>query len=225
MNAVGTISRITFELARYVRKLFGIDCRYLLGNVIIRLPPDHKLPVYQRKYKDYDRFLPHLVKHLASNSVVVDIGANVGDTLAAMVSANDKLRYVCIEADDTFFDYLQRNLKSIETVYPAVECRCIKAFVGKNIDNVVLEGVGGTKHAVITDIETGMNSRSLDRILSDVDFRDISLIKSDVDGYDYDTIGSAGNILAAADPILYFECMYDNEDQLRAYVANLTFLR
>ena len=224
MNAAKFIDRMMFELTGSIRKLFGIDFRYSIGGVTINLPPDHKLPVYQRKYKDYDRFLPHLVKHLSSGSLVVDVGANVGDTLAAMVSSNDDLRYVCIEADDVFFDYLEANLRIIESVYPSVKCRCFNEFVGKNVNNVALEGVGGTKHAVLKVNEIGMNSKPLDQILSEFDYREISLIKTDVDGYDYDIINSAKNILSGADPILYYECMYDYEDQLSGYIEILDFL-
>jgi FkbM family methyltransferase len=224
MNAAEIIDRIMFELKGSIRKLFGIDFRYSIGGVIINLPPDHKLPAYQRKYKDYDRFLPHLVKYLSSGSLVVDVGANVGDTLAAMVSSNNDLRYICIEADDMFFDYLEANLELIESVYPSVKCRCINEFVGKNVNNIALEGVGGTKHAVLKDNEFGINSKPLDQILSEFDYRDISLIKTDVDGYDYDIINSAENILSVADPILYYECMYDQEDQLSGFIEILDFL-
>lgn len=63
------------------------------------------LPKYKQAYPNYNRFLPHLAKHLKDSDFVVDIGANVGDTLAAMYRANDSLRFICTELNDVFYTY------------------------------------------------------------------------------------------------------------------------
>jgi tRNA G46 methylase TrmB len=53
------------------------------------------LPIYQRAHPKYDRFLPHLVKYFNSAKyIVVDIGANVGDSLAGMIEKNSKLNFI-----------------------------------------------------------------------------------------------------------------------------------
>jgi hypothetical protein len=47
----------------------------------IELTPDHLLPTYQKNHPKYDRFLPVLVAHLEKGCVIVDVGANVGDSV------------------------------------------------------------------------------------------------------------------------------------------------
>jgi hypothetical protein len=74
-----------------------------------------------------------------------------------MVEANQSSTYICIEPDDIFFQYLEDNIKRIKNVYKSVVVHSVKLLVGKNITNVTLDGIGGTKHAVI-DSELGRDS-------------------------------------------------------------------
>ena len=79
------------------------------------MPAEHALPEYKKFHKNYDRFLPHLVKYFNSAKyTVVDIGANIGDSLAGMIEKNSKLNFICIEADNNFYDYLKKNLQIIK---------------------------------------------------------------------------------------------------------------
>ena len=207
------VDRLWFEL----RVALKIDQRYLVGEIFVKLPPDHLLPLYQRTHKNYDRFLPHLAKYLPRQSIVVDVGANCGDTVAAMASANDDLHYVCIEADETFFKYLESNIGKIESKYKSIVCEVHRQLIGKSVSNVIMEGTGGTKRAIASHGIDSLRSKTLDEVLEDFDPSRISLIKSDVDGYDYDVINSAESILEACDPFLYFECQYENKQQLDGY--------
>jgi hypothetical protein len=85
-----------------------------IGKLKIVLPHGHKLPIYQQQCPQYDRFLPHIAKYLPSNSFVVDVGANCADTLAGMINANPSLNFLCIEADDYFYQYLTSNVSEIQ---------------------------------------------------------------------------------------------------------------
>src|SRR5215203_6027449 len=80
-------------------------CYRLSGDVEIDLPGNHPLPRYQRDYPLYDRFLPMLVSRLPDTAQIIDVGANCGDTVAAMYAANPRLRYLAIEPDPAFFKY------------------------------------------------------------------------------------------------------------------------
>ena len=90
-------------------------------------------------------------------------------------------------------------------------------FVGKEIDNVSLEGVEGSKRAKLGG---EVRSKCLDVILSEfgIDAKDLSLIKTDVDGFDFDVIRSSYEVMSYK-PFLYFECQYDNVHQLDGYRA------
>ncbi len=85
-------------------------------------------------------FLPHLVKYLPKDSVVIDVGANVGDTLAGMASCNRRLNYVCIEASKEFFSDLEKNTELMRNQCKHLSVSLCNTFVGKDINNIRLEG-------------------------------------------------------------------------------------
>lgn len=222
------LSRISNELASYSRKfkkVLNINTEYRYGNFSIILPADHLLPTYRKQHKLYDRFLPHLSKYLEPKSTVIDIGANCGDTLAAMYDANSNLNFVCVEPDEAFFALLQENLLRIKAVDKNASIQAINALVGKQITDVSLEGAGGTKKAVIGNSSRSISSEMLDHILSTSELTRVALLKSDVDGFDYDVIDSADAILGAHAPIIFFECHFDHIFQKTGYEKTIANLR
>lgn len=191
---------------------------YAFSRVSISIPSSHLLPTYQKDNKLYDRFLPYLANYLPAGGLVVDVGANVGDTLAAMYSSNPSLDFVCVEADDKYFAILEQNISRIHSNNANVSIVPIKALAGESVSNVVLEGKGGTKKAVFSqDGAATLNSRTLDSILDGGNTKSIVLIKSDVDGYDFDVIDSARRVICEHRPILFFECLFDNDYQKASY--------
>jgi hypothetical protein len=94
-----------------------------------------------------------------------------------------------------------------------------------------LAGSGGTKHATpnsdSSTIEPVYISRSLDELLS-TELKhlsgDLKLLKSDVDGFDYDVLNSAESNIKKYNPMLFFECQCDNEDQKKNYLLTLEML-
>ena len=89
-------------------------------------------------------------------------------------------------------------------------------MVGKDISGVKLEGVGGTKHAV-TGVIGDIQSQQLDELIINLEYRNFRLLKSDVDGFDYDVIESSINLIKNSKPIIFFECHYDFEFQKIGY--------
>jgi len=219
----GVHSRIQRRFARKLLQLLKIPIKHRYKDFFIALPADHRLPDYQRAHPKYDRFLPHLVKYIDQSDTVIDIGANVGDTLAGMVEQRPEASYICIEPDDSFYRCLEENVERIKTSIGGLKVRTIKALIGKNISNVSLDGKGGTKHAVVNG--TGViPSMPLDQILSDASNTNIRILKSDVDGFDYDVLDSSMSVIEKHGPIVFFECQYDYEYQKSGYANTLTSL-
>jgi FkbM family methyltransferase len=204
------LSKINTRLSPYIRKVkiaLNINTEYQYTSFSIALPADHLLPSYQKQNNLYDRFLPHLSKYLEPKSTVIDVGANCGDTLAAMYDANKNLTYICIEPDGAFFGFLQKNVSRIKAIDRNASILTIRSLVGKNVTGVLLEGSGGTKKAIVGDSKNSISSQSLDHILSLSKATNISLIKSDVDGFDYDVIDSADSVdsvLSLGAPIIFY---------------------
>lgn len=217
------LARIVRRLTRKLRQIANVPVQYRYDGFFIELPADHRLPEYQRSYPKYDRFLPHLASYVEQSGTIVDIGANVGDTLAAMIERNPAASYICIEPDEQFHRYLEGNAERIRNAVSGARIRLIKALVGKTISNVSLDGKGGTKHAV-PDAPGGLCSQPLDALIPDGAGLNIRLVKSDVDGFDYDVLDSSHAVLDRHGPMLFFECYQDHEYQKQGYSNTLRSL-
>jgi FkbM family methyltransferase len=197
---------------------------YRYRDFSIVLPPEHLLPVYRSTHPSYDRFLPHLAKHIDPGACIVDVGANVGDTLAGMVETNATAVYVCIEPDESFFELLSQNIQRIKANKPGLTVIADKHLVGKAVSGVHLEGGAGSKHAVISSAGT-RQSKSLDDILYGYAVENVRLVKSDVDGFDYDVLDSASTTISTHKPLLFFECQMDHAFQKLGYEEALRRLQ
>jgi hypothetical protein len=159
--------------------------KYQINNLTIEMTDGHTLPYYQQQHKLYDRFLPHLAKSLKGD--VIDVGANVGATMAAMAQANPKLNFFCAEPQADVYDALQQNAKLVEKKLKT-KVRIMKNTIGT---------VGVPLQAVIE--EFGYKP---------------DLIKVDVDGMDYDVLNS---YKFEQQPMIYFEADYQTETQLELF--------
>ena len=215
-------SKIVRRLKREIRQLSKLPILYHYKDFSIKLPSNHLLPEHYKTHPKYDRFLPHLAKYAAVADTIVDIGANVGDTLASMAEKNPTSNYICIEPDDSFYKLLVENIGRIKTSITGLKIQTIKALVGKNISNVSLDGNGGTKHAVI-DNEGEIKSLPLDEMIPNA--LNVRILKSDVDGFDYDVLDSSMAIIEAHKPIIFFECQYDFEYQKVGYSKTIKKLK
>lgn len=208
-------------------RLHPDDQLFDVEGLHIALPVDHLLPRYQREHLLYDRFLPELARHLAPDSLVIDVGANCGDTVAAMCRAQPALHHLCVEPDEGFYRYLEHNARRLQQAHPGVQLHLVQALVGQAGQHATLAGGGGSKHATLhaSSQSTPANqlaTESLDDIVARSAGRTervISLIKSDVDGHDHDVLASATGLIARHAPLLYFECQATTETQLAQYKA------
>lgn len=200
----------------------------------IALPADHLLPRYQREHPLYDRFLPELARQLAPGSLVIDVGANCGDTVAALCQAQPSLHHLCVEPDAAFHRYLAHNTRRLEQAHPGVQIELVRALVGQPGQHAILTGSGGSKHAILQAAalhaqppENQLSTETLDAIVARSTRSaslPISLIKSDVDGHDHDVLASASGLIAHHAPLLYFECQATTHTQLEQYKASVVRL-
>ncbi len=150
-NLIKKIKKIFFyhkyNLFRKLRIFLKIDQKIFIIDQELILPPGHLLSLYNYLYPEYDEFILKLVKNLNKNDSVIDIGANVGDTLARLVSSNSKPKYYSIEADEYFFKYLKKNNEKI-TSNTQSRITLIKELVGIDLIGSLSETTSGTKSLV-----------------------------------------------------------------------------
>ena len=194
----------------------NISVKYNFSNISILLPLNHRLPEFRFMNPKYDKFLPIICQQIKTGETIVDIGANVGDTLASIVEKNSKPTFLCIEANNEFFLYLKINIKRIKKKIKHINIFASKQLVGKKINNVLLKRKEGTARAIID--KGNLKPKTLDEILIDFNnLKNIKLIKIDTDGFDYDVLDSSMKTIEKYKPILFFECLYEFEFQKEGY--------
>ena len=85
--------------------------RYRVGAAELELPLSHELPFYQHDHPQYDRQLGAIAAELGGP--VVDVGANVGDSAAAIRARSPRCRSSASRATTTFFALLERNARAL----------------------------------------------------------------------------------------------------------------
>tara|TARA_B110000211_G_scaffold202001_1_gene233879 strand:- start:5406 stop:6251 length:846 start_codon:yes stop_codon:yes gene_type:complete len=208
-----------YGLLKSIRIFFRIDQKIKIGSRIMVLPPEHPLSMWTSLYKDYDNFLPKLVKEMSSNESIIDVGANVGDTLFRFIDTNSKPNYFSIEADQYFFKYLKKNKGLLEKDIQD-RVTLINELVGNNLKgNLTQKSNLGSKFLV--ESPDGLETKSLDKIIIDGNIQNIKLIKVDVDGYDYNVLLSAMNEIKKNKPSLFFEYMSLNKTEYIELIKKL----
>lgn len=197
-----------YNLIRRIRILFNIDQKILIDGQELILPPGHLLTLYKYLYPKYDKFLPKLLSTMNGNMSIIDIGANVGDTLVRLIASNSKLNYYSIEADEYYFKYLKKNKEKIK-LNTQTKIKLIKELVGLNLIGKLSVTSSGTKSLI--EGSHGIKTKKLDEIILEYNIDNIALIKVDVDGYDYNVLLSGMNQIKKYKPVLFFEYMSLNE--------------
>jgi FkbM family methyltransferase len=191
-----------------------------VSGIKLWLPPEHILPKYKKKYPLYDEFLPVLAVKLPVGSCVIDIGANVGDTCLSMYKTNSNLHFICVEPDLKFFQYLKFNTRKI----PPNNVRNVKLMITSLKGSFKLSGGGGTKSMRKSRV-IKMKKSSLDDLLEQEKPKSIiSLLKTDIDGYDYDVILSGKESISRIKPLIYSEFMFRDITSIDKYLKSVFFL-
>lgn len=193
-----------FELIKIVYRRRGRIIDNTLNLPKIEAPKGHKLFEYMQDFKYYDRALSRLMPIISrkyTDLKVIDIGANIGDNLAIL--RNDELSYptLCIEGDDEYFQYLEKNTKK----YRDVQIK--KTFLGAEDERKMMQivrDIAGTSH--LTPSATGVEIVTLDTTLNEFEeFKLSKFLKIDTDGFDNMVLNGAREYLERAKPIIFME--------------------
>jgi FkbM family methyltransferase len=181
----------------------------------------HQLPFYQKQFPLYDRQLARLClflhKRLNRTINIIDVGANVGDTVLN-IGLKDAF-YLCIEGNGTYSKYIKSNLRkynySLEEVFLNDD---------DTLCNYNIEASNGTGHLIYAKKQDkGVRLVTLDSLLeSKYPEKEIDLLKIDTDGFDFKVIRGAQNCLQKWHPLLFFEwdkvfCKEQGEDPLNIF--------
>lgn len=187
----------------------GLEQHYSIGGVEIALPPDHNLPFYQRRDPTYDAYAIDLLSHLAAGDqhvTVIDVGANVGDTAAAVLASHPLISVISVEGDPTFTGYLRRNVASHRE--RAVVVEGFVGPVGAKSSYVRAGSTGGFQQCGPDDGTPVKDWVSPESLLAMAPPEDLVVWKSDIDGFDIHVLVDHWDPIDARCDVVWFE--YDS---------------
>jgi FkbM family methyltransferase len=209
-NRASLPSKATDAFLRLIRhaavSLLNDPCvTYQLDGSVLSIPLSHELPFIRARYPHYSTNIARIASALKTkypNLTMVDIGANVGDTVA-IVRRLSYFPILCIDGDPNFFSLLQANSKSWNGIF------LDNSFVGETTSSMAgrVEIAGGTGHLVPDFSSSSMiETRRLSTILAEFpDFAAPTLIKIDTDGFDTRIIKCENLLLHELKPVVFFE--------------------
>lgn len=209
LEGAAGMRRLGLEAVRAARKvqlrLHDPLVTYQIGQIILQMPLSHQLPYLRRAFPQYSSNIGRIgaaVQQKYPDLSLIDIGANVGDTVA-IVRQDAHYPILCVEGSTAYLPLLHRNVDQLGDV--EIEA----AFVGGTSGPVAasVRTAGGTAHLSLGGLDQGIISlRSLNEIiLRHPTFDGAKLVKSDTDGMDCQIIAGAADYLASARSALFFE--------------------
>jgi FkbM family methyltransferase len=203
----GQANRIRYRLLRGMRRvrLFVSDpaVDFFLGTFNLRLPLSHELPFYRRKFPHYASNLGKVSFHARRkypDLTMIDIGANIGDSVAIAHSYSDH-PVLCLEGEPRFFQLLKENTGNL----PAVEIE--QTFIGAPGDHVGSIDVRSGNAQVLLGPTPGQSTicTLTEALARHPRFASAKLLKIDAEGFDCRIIASETKLLKANKPIVFFE--------------------
>ena len=217
---------LVMEIIKFLKRIFTtnlnkskkkIDKEYFFGDYKVILKEDHVLDKYQQSFPLYDRFLPVLCSDF--DGLIVDIGANIGDTSIAIFSKNLKSFIVGVEPDTVFYQECINNIFQNGLTHRFLG---VNKFVSTNEGNLCLEksstmstGSISSKINQSGEKNTISFSELMDLIPKEKSLK-FDILKIDTDGFDWDILNSFvhyGSDLRIKPRFVFFE--------MQTYLNNL----
>ena len=177
--------------------------RLTYGKFFLECDASHNLPRILATLPDYGRNTAEIVRALAlRNPVVIDVGANVGDTALLVAGVAPGARILCVEGHPPFMPYLKSNTAQLSDVVIA------QAVLSDRTAQIRgrFDEHRGTAHLVSDDTGTSLATQTLDHLLRNYPaFSHPDVIKIDTDGFDAPILRGAAEVLRSARPVVFYE--------------------
>lgn len=191
-----------------------------IGNFYLLMPFSHNLPFYLKSYPYYSSNLGRIAKLVNkkySDLSVIDIGANIGDSVA-MIKTEVDCSILCIEGHDLFFKLCEKNTAHFSNV------NLEKVYIGNDIEStsVNIKDHGGTSRLCTCENKNNLNEidiKPLSEVLNKYpQYLKSKLLKIDTDGFDCSILRGSIDYLSSAKPIIFFEYdptfLFDKDDHI-----------
>jgi hypothetical protein len=188
-------------------------------------PTEHPLEDFRASHPLYDRRLPELARIMsdqAPEGLFIDIGSNIGDSIALARASGAKMPAIGIEASLTYCKFMWINQTRAPKLFKDSEVVWGYAGGDGSGGKVGLSAGTGTADTAarntVTENAPGMR---LAEVAGD---RQVGLVKTDTDGFDQDIVAAELAFLEAKEPVLWLEAhtlASDDEAKWRTLFARL----
>jgi len=210
---------------RLVKLLGDPPCSMNIHGKSLDLPLSHALPAYLYELPFYDTLPGRLSDYLYRKYGVlkcVDVGANVGDSIAAF-SRHETDMFLAIEPNPNYSRYLRQNFGDSQNVR-ILETICSSSSLTGNYE---ISELSGTASITRTEKGSQMLVKTLDSIILDYpEFSNLNMLKIDTDGHDFEVIDGAKKAILKNKPALFFECeAFSGGNYVENLLNTLKFLK
>ena len=198
LAAIGGAKRIELEQD-------GETC-VLLG------PREHPIETFRAEHPLYDRRLPRLTEIVgrhAPDDVFIDIGANIGDSIALARLSGGRMRAIAIEASLTYCKYLWANMLRAPVLFENVQM--IWGYAGAAGEEAEVSLGAGTGSAAAAASDAPTEKAPVIRLDRVAGHCGVSLVKIDTDGFDQNVISSELAFLGDKQPIVWAEAQTETQ--------------
>lgn len=174
-----------------------------VGNYELLADRDHRIEEYLDAHEFYSRNLPRIARLMEAKYPkysIIDIGANIGDTVALFRSYQVDQMVYCVEGDPGYYELLQQNAKQFKNV------QLFRAFLGEETATATFEvdkSEGTAKLNTVTSNEIRL--KKLDDLVKEDQLQNVKLLKIDTDGFDLKIIRGGLQLIEEQKPVIFFE--------------------
>ncbi len=182
--------------------------RMKVGHRTLVMNLSHNLPLHMASHRYYNTALARVAAFLRERQgylTMIDVGANIGDTVS-LVSDVVRGDFLCIEADEKYYQHLLVNTEGIDNVH------CVKALCDQteDVSRISFDRAAGSSRVSEYGVEGNLiiNKVTIDSLIKDFHltaFREANFVKIDTDGYDYKVIRGCDRLIADNRPTFFFE--------------------
>jgi FkbM family methyltransferase len=175
-----------------------------LDGTALQLPLSHRLPDYRRDFALFSANLGEVARLVADlgGRTMIDVGANVGDSVAIVKARAPEMAILCVEADPEYVPFLRTNTArwaDVEIAAPVLLAERTGARAG------ALNRSHGTTRFVASQADSYATTSLDDLLRQRSRYSTPALLKSDTDGFEGYVLSGASSLLATVRPVLFLE--------------------
>jgi FkbM family methyltransferase len=172
-------------------------------------------------HPNYDRFIGELVTVIDTDTVVIDVGANIGDSSIRMALRRLDVLIYAYEPSTRFYGYAEENIKrlGVKNIHLFNQAVGSEPYIFLDEKN----GTGSNLQELSGGNTIKIKANRLDECTVGLK-KKVKLIKIDTDGWDWDVLNSGMGLIDRDRPIIFFELQIDTNKVLREYSSTLKTL-